>query len=133
MEKKSTLIIALGSNKDAKKNMDKARGLLQHLFKGVVFTSCIWTDPINIESDKFLNCLAYAETTHQVKQLEMALKQIERRCGDGKSLRRTNIIKMDIDILQFDDVKYHEKDWTRPYIIKLLDELNDKRESLSKQ
>lgn len=133
MEKKSTLIIALGSNKDAKKNMDKARGLLQHLFKGVVFTSCVWTDPINIESDKFLNCLAYAETTHQVKQLEMALKQIERRCGDGKSLRRTNIIKMDIDILQFDDVKYHEKDWTRPYIIKLLDELNDKRESLSKQ
>lgn len=133
MEKKSTLIIALGSNKDAKKNMDKARGLLQHLFKGVVFTSCVWTDPINIESDKFLNCLAYAETTHQVKQLEMALKQIERRCGDGKSLRRTNIIKMDIDILQFDDVKYHEKDWTRPYIIKLLDELNDKRESLSNQ
>lgn len=133
MEKKSTLIIALGSNKDAKKNMDKARGLLQHLFKGVVFTSCVWTDPINIESDKFLNCLAYAETTHQVKQLEMALKQIERRCGDGKSLRRTNTIKMDIDILQFDDVKYHEKDWTRPYIIKLLDELNDKRESLSNQ
>ncbi|MBR5656437.1 MAG: 2-amino-4-hydroxy-6-hydroxymethyldihydropteridine diphosphokinase [Prevotella sp.] len=133
MEKKATLLIALGSNKDAKKNMEKARGLLQHLFKGVVFTSCIWTDPINIESDKFLNCLAYAETTHQVKQLEMALKQIERRCGDGKSLRRTNVIRMDIDILKYNDEVYHEKDWTRPYILKLLGELEAKIESLSNQ
>lgn len=123
MEKKSTILLALGSNYNAEKNMERAKGLLQHLFSGVVYSSSIWTDPININSDKFLNCLAYAESTHTVSQLLIALKQIERRCGDSKSLRRMSTVRMDIDILKYKDVVYHEKDWSRPYIRELLDEL----------
>ena len=132
MEKKSTLLLALGSNDDAEQNMENAKGMLHHLFRGVVFTSCIWTDPINIESNKFLNCMAVAESTHNLKQLEMALKQIEKKCGDSKPKRQMNIVKMDIDVLEYRGVVYHEKDWDRPYIKELLSELKAESEDSEK-
>lgn len=133
MEKKSAILLALGSNHDAELNMENAKGMLQHLFKGVVYSSCIWTDPINIESNKFLNCLALAESTHNLKQLEMALKQIEKKCGDSKSKRRMNIIRMDIDVLEYRGAIYHEKDWDRPYIKELMGELNIKSKESENQ
>ena len=128
MEKKSPILLALGSNYDAEKNMEKAKGMLQHLLKGVVYSSCIWTTPINIDSDKFLNCLAYAESSHNVNQLMIALKQIERKCGDSKSLRRMSTVRMDIDILKYKGVAYHQKDWDRHYIQELFEELKAKNQ-----
>ena len=133
METNTTLILALGSNDDAENNMEKAQDMLQHLFQDVDFSTCIWTDPINIESGKFLNCLAVTRSMHNTKQLVLALKQIEKKCGDTKPKRRMNHIRMDIDILEYKGVRYHEKDWSRPYIQELLAEFGIKSEDLGEQ
>lgn len=117
------IILALGSNSEQVIGMDKAKTLLMALLGDVRFSKTIWTSPIGIQSDNFLNCMAMANTSMSFPCLNAALKKIEHLCGDTSSYRKKNIIKMDIDILQYDTEIRHEKDWSRPYIIELLNEL----------
>lgn len=122
MTEQHRVVIAIGSNTNHEENMIKAKKLLSALL-AISYTSEIWTTPIGVNSDKFLNCLGVAETKHGVKQLERAFKQIERRCGDAKSKRNRGTIVMDIDILQYDEEKLHKTDWTRDYVQKLIKEI----------
>lgn len=122
------IVIALGSNDRQEINMLTAKQLLRQLFSDIEFTKSVWTKPIGIESDRFLNCLAIAHTKHREPQMKSALKRIQLRCGDTRSLRTINIVRMDIDILLFDHQRLHEKDWERPYIKNLMKEIDAIRE-----
>ncbi|MDY6206978.1 MAG: 2-amino-4-hydroxy-6-hydroxymethyldihydropteridine diphosphokinase [Prevotella sp.] len=117
------LLISIGTNVDHEEKMAFAKKYLRGLFSTIVFTNDIWTDPINIVSDRFLNCLALTTTKHGLKQMERALKQIEKKCGDSKSKRSENIIAIDIDILQYGNQRLNEEDWNREYIQALIKEL----------
>lgn len=90
--------------------------------KSIIFTECVWTEPIGIKSDKFLNCLAFTHTQHKLEYLCMALKHIEQACGNSKRARTNNIVKMDIDILKYGDITLHTDDWNRKYIADLIKE-----------
>ena len=105
MDDSKQIILALGSNSEQTIGMGKAKTLLMALLGDVRFSKTIWTSPIGI--------------------LNAALKKIEHLCGDTSSNRKENVIKMDIDILQYGTEIRHEKDWSRPYIIELLNELNE--------
>ena len=83
----------------------------------------MWTEPIGIESDKFLNCLAYVNTSHTINQIRRTLRQVEIKCKDTKTLRKKNTVNLDIDILLHGKTVFHEEDWHRDYIIKLLKEI----------
>ena len=39
--------------------------------------------------------------------------------------RRKGIVKIDIDLLQFDDIRRKKEDWNRDYIQLLINELRD--------
>jgi len=65
-----------------------------------------------------MNQLAYATTTLSVDELQTALKEIEASTGRTKSL-----ITIDLDLMQYDQQRYHEKDWQRDYIIRCLSSL----------
>lgn len=122
MTEKKELILSLGSNNDQEACMLKARTELLNTFgPGTMFSEQIWTYPIGIDSDLFLNCLAFIRTSHKLEQLNKTLKQIEQICGSNKNARADNIVKMDIDILKYDGRKLHENDWTRDYIKKLME------------
>lgn len=122
---KSKLILALGSNSNQEKNIENAIIMLQKLFDdNIRITRKVWTEPIGIKSDKFLNCLVSANTSFEFENIQRALKNIEVLCGDKKENRKQNIIRIDIDILQFGDKKFHDRDWTRKYIKELVKELN---------
>nr|MBP7472425.1 2-amino-4-hydroxy-6-hydroxymethyldihydropteridine diphosphokinase [Prevotella sp.] len=124
MSKRVKLILALGSNTDQENNFSRVIPLLRDLFGArLFFTDSIWTDPIGIDSDKYLNCLAVTSVTHGRLQIERALKNIEKKMGTTKGTKGNGIINMDIDILQYGDEKCHLDDWNRPYIIKLMKEL----------
>lgn len=125
MDDSKQIILALGSNSEQTIGMGKAKTLLMALLGDVRFSKTIWTSPIGIQSDNFLNCMAKANTSMSFSCLNAALKKIEHLCGDTSSNRKENIIKMDIDILQYGTEIRHEKDWSRPYIIELLNELNE--------
>lgn len=115
------ILLALGSNYEQKRNMRKAKMLLREAFgDSLRFTEDMWTEPIGIDSDRFLNCLGTAKTTLSQAELTDLLKLTERICGDTAELRRRNIIVMDIDLLRFGQTKLHAADWQRAYISRLI-------------
>ena len=121
---KTKLIIAFGSNFEPLINIAKAKQQLSSVFETTVFSSEIWTDPINIKSEKFINCIAIAETSSDLNSVLHNLKEIEDECGNTIQKRKSGKVTMDVDILKYGDVIMHEDDWKRQYIIQLLKELN---------
>ena len=51
------ITLAIGSNILQQKNIDEAQSRLRHLLPGIVFGEAVWTTPIGIQSDRFLNLL----------------------------------------------------------------------------
>ncbi|MDO4160097.1 MAG: 2-amino-4-hydroxy-6-hydroxymethyldihydropteridine diphosphokinase [Prevotellaceae bacterium] len=121
------VIMALGSNNNQQANIEKAKEELYSLFgTDIVFTKSVWTQPIGIESEKFLNCLAFINTGYSLEQTTDMTKRIETICGNSKEKRKANIVNMDIDILKYNNIVLHEKDWNRKYIKELMDSEKDK-------
>lgn len=123
MGERKQLILSLGSNCDQHEAMSAARLKLRELFgDDIVFSRLMWTKPIGIKSGKFLNCLGFTHTSHKLEYVNKAMKNIERTCGNRKRARANNIVKMDIDILKYGEQTLHEEDWTRMYVIKMMEE-----------
>lgn len=121
MTEKKKLILLLGSNFNQESCISEAMSKLEDMFNhDVIFSRQLWTNPIEIESDMFLNCIAFTQTAHKLEQVKRAVKNLEHICGNTKRARNRNIIKMDIDILQYDNQILHERDWTREYVKELL-------------
>lgn len=69
----------------------------------------------------YLNQLAVGETMLGADDLNEKLKEIEQsldRKHDGSGR-----VTIDIDLLLYDDVRYHLRDWERDYVKDLLPEL----------
>ena len=117
------IILALGSNTQQQLHIDMAQAMLGELLGHVVFTHKLWTAPIDIYSDRFINCLGMASTTLSLDELNRRCKQIEAQCGDNREDRRRGIVRLDIDILLYGSQQLHENDWNRDYIRQLMREL----------
>lgn len=122
--KLTKIVIALGSNVHQEENISIAKALLETTFRDMMFGTAMWTEPIGlVGSDKFLNLIGIGYTTVNRERVELALKNIERKCGRRKSLSSNGIIPIDIDLLLFDSERYHADDWNRPYMQHLLKQL----------
>lgn len=117
--------LCLGSNLDAQRNIDAAKDLLRHTLSDIQFSSPLWTKPVGEkQTDRlYLNCLAEGHTDMDYPTLHNKLKNIEQRLGSTPSERQQGIVRIDIDILKLDWLRYHEDDWERDYVKRLLREL----------
>jgi len=121
MIEKKSLILSIGSNYEQEQCFLIAKSKLRDMFgSDIVFSRSVWTAPIGIDSDNFLNCLVFTHTTHKLEYIIKAMKHIERLCGNRKRARSNNIVKMDIDVLRYDEIILHENDWSRNYIKELM-------------
>lgn len=121
MTESKELILSLGSNCDQEACMAEAISRLKDMFgDDIVFSEQMWTAPVGIDSENFLNCLVFTHTSHKLVNITKAIKHIEKLCGNRKRARTNNIVKMDIDILKYGEQILHEKDWTRDYVVKLM-------------
>lgn len=117
------LIISIGSNCDQERNVNAAKAqLIQLLGTDVAFTRTVWTMPVGIKSDRFLNCLCFAFTDKSFEEINKALKNIELQLGRTPKERSQDIIKIDLDILQYADTLLHKADWQRRYVKELIKE-----------
>lgn len=117
------ILIALGSNHEQKKNVAFAMERLHSFFPGISFSRMLWTEPIGIASDRFVNALALADTDKEQEEVERILKQVEKECGRTREEKMRNIIRLDLDLLQWGTVRLREQDWERDYIRLLLQEM----------
>lgn len=121
------IIISIGSNWEQVYHVKVAKEMLTEIFPGITFTPEVWTDPIGINSDKFLNLLALAYTQLSLKEVETSLKQIEKTCGRKMLDKEHGLVKLDLDVLLFGDTRLHERDWSREYVQRLMGLLLFKR------
>ena len=53
--------------------------------------------------------------------LSEVLKETEKR--QGRTHNEDGIVTLDLDLLQYDDERFHHRDWERPYVKNLINEL----------
>ena len=119
------VVISLASNSFQKKNLSKARRCLEEILFDVHFTSECWTEPIGSTPchDAYLNQLVVGNTEMDEPALTEWLKKTELNFGRTEAKRQLGIVPIDLDILDFNGEKRHLRDWERPYVRQLVEEL----------
>lgn len=118
------ILIALGTNVIA----DRIRFVetcLEQSFEDVRFTQTIPTEPIGerFKGKQFFNAVMAGKTFMARNEVVEQLKRIEQLAGNTQDKRNIGVVEADIDLLMYDDERLHEKDWQRPYIKELVEEL----------
>ena len=75
----------------------------------------------NGQSEKYLNQLCSGTTAFGPNLLSEVLKETEKR--QGRTHNEDGIVTLDLDLLQYDDQRFHHRDWERPYVKDLIKEL----------
>ena len=115
------VLIAIGSNHDAERHLEEVRILLKDSFgNGIVFSPTIQTADVNKEGPDYINALAVITTSMNYQKVKALLKQLETMCGNTKEARKRHEVAMDLDILAFNNRRYHLNDWNRNYIQELM-------------
>lgn len=111
----ASVLIALGSNYHQSAHIQWASQRLSVLLTDVTLSRVLWTPDIHGRGLWYMNRLLRAKTSLSPTQLTTLLKQIE------QETQRTKLhITIDLDLMQYDQQRYHLDDWTRPYIQLLL-------------
>ena len=119
------VLLSLAANRYQKSNLAKARKCLGEVLSDVSYTTEKWTEPMSSSRNElYLNQLAEGSTELTLEELNLRLKNMETKLGRTDLKRQLGIVPIDIDILQYDKQRLHERDWERPYITCLLDELS---------
>ena len=115
------VLISLASNHEQKKNLCEAREALAQILSSPQYTPEQWTHPMGKHYGRFyINQLVSAETTLSSEALNLQLKETEIKLGRTAELRRHGTVPIDLDLLLYDDERFHQQDWERSYIKDLL-------------
>ena len=121
-QKEHEVIISLASNEQQEQHMQAARTQLSMLLNDLQFTTEHWTEPVNTHrKEPYLNQLCRGTTAFSANLLEEVLKETEKRLG--RTHNEDGIVAIDLDLLQYDDERYHLRDWGRDYVKDLIKEL----------
>lgn len=120
------VIISLASNQDAEKNLAEVQTYLGQILSDIHYTQQLWTVPVGHPNSKqlYLNQLATATTQMERLALEKAFKELERQMGRTQEERLKGVVRIDIDLLKYDEETHHQKDWQRPYVQQLIGEID---------
>ena len=115
---KHRVIIALGSNCRQSAHIRWASERLSFLLDDCRLSRTLWTADIKGSGKWYINRLAAGYTELSVDDLQQLLKQTEAEAG-----RTKDTVTIDLDLLQYDDHRYHERDWQRPYVTSILNDI----------
>lgn len=144
------VLVLLASNYRQEQHLSQARKALAQVLSSCCYTEAIWTEPEGStthngqpegsvtpndhsegsvtrisERPLYLNQLLSARTDLDADSLVQRLKQIECELGRNDDMRRQGLVPIDLDLLQHDDQRYHQRDWQRSYVQRLLPLLAD--------
>lgn len=112
---KHQVIISLGSNHLPSVHIQWASERLTVLLDDVRLSRRLWTQDVKGTGVWYQNRLLYATTRLSADALLAKLKETEIETG-----RTKQCVTIDLDLMQYDQQRYHERDWQRPYVQKLL-------------
>ena len=111
----ASVLIALGSNYHQSAHIQWASQRLTTLLADVTLSRILWTPDIQGRSLWYMNRLLHAQTTLSPTLLTTLLKHIEQ-----ETQRTKQYVTIDLDLMQYDNQRYHLEDWQRPYIQNLI-------------
>lgn len=114
------VLISLAANCRHEKNLSEARIRLRQVLSALTYTPELWTDPVGGGDGKYLNQLAKGCTELDADTLQSALKQIEHDMGRTPEERQRGIVRIDLDLLDYDGCRHHLRDWGQPYVKELI-------------
>ena len=121
------IILSIGTNFNRESNAKLVKEIICESFHRVQFSEELLTEPVGdvINDKKYLNFLACGFTDDEPEQIVAKTKQMETQCGNTVLLRKEGKIAMDIDLLKYDDLHFHESDWSRDYVKKLIKQFEE--------
>ena len=119
--------ICIGSNERRKDNLALARKRLSELFPDIRFSAETDTQPLFFRRQAlFANQVARFMSDCDVHEIILYLKSIEREAGRTSEEKKQEIVRLDIDLLSFDNRVYKPEDLKRDYIVRGLEKLDEK-------
>ena len=119
-----TCLLCLGSNLDASTRLSAARSALLSHFTHIRFSEEMVTEAIGSGFlSPFHNQVASLETSLSAEQVRVILKNIEQGQGRLPEDKTQGIVKLDIDLLVYDDDVLKPKDLEREFVKIGLEEL----------
>ena len=111
----ASVLIALGSNHQQSAHIQWASQRLSALFTDVSLSPVLWTPDIHGHGTWYMNRLIRAKTPLTPTQLTALLKLTEQ-----ETRRTKQHVTIDLDLMQYNEDRYHLDDWKRSYIKRLL-------------
>lgn len=122
---KNQVIVVLGSNIDAEKNINVALSLLEKYFKVNKISSVLKTTPIGITNQPdFLNAAVLMETSLEREALIQRLKALEDELGRDRTRPKFGPREIDLDILSWNGKIVDDDYYSRDFLQQLVAELN---------
>jgi len=78
----------------------------------------LWTADVKGSGKWYMNRLVAGLTTLSAEELQQLLKATE-----GETGRNHERVTIDLDLMQYDNLRYHEKDWQRRYITDIINDI----------
>ena len=119
------IIIALGSNTDNSHCIiNKAINALNVAMVDIQPTRILDNESVDfIKECIFSNALVKGKCALELEEISNKLKEIETKFGRTKADDTKGNIVLDLDLLKYDNIILHERDWKKGYINVLLEEL----------
>jgi len=100
----SIAYLSLGSNINARSNINAAIAALRKGFTDVSLSPVFRSPAAGFEGDKFINLVAQLETLLSPLELKQWLNELEDRQGRKRDVPKFSDRSLDIDILLYDDL-----------------------------
>ena len=112
------VIISIGSNSCQAAHVQWASQRLAGVLGDVRFSRTLWTEDIHGTGVFYMNRLAGGYTTLTAEELTRRLKDIEAETGRTKQR-----VTIDLDLMEYDNERFHLADWSRPYVQNIIDDI----------
>ena len=110
---KETVFVSIGSNLDAKENMNLVRGHLDSIFD-VTYSSIYRTPAAGFVGQDFLNSVCKFETEMNPYEIRGLLKQIEKNMGRTKEQKGMSNRVIDLDLILYGDLIINDQELELP-------------------
>lgn len=118
-------LICMGSNTSSRQKIALARNELSTIFPDILFGKEMMTTPLFFKKNESLFCnqLGVFSTTFSIEEVKIRFRKIEKLAGRLPSDKIMEVVKLDIDLLKYDETILKPNDLQRDYIKKGLDDL----------
>lgn len=120
------VLLSIGTNEDREVNLALCHQYLGGLFKDIIYSKTSITAPYgHLYKNDFLNQLAVVYTDKEKEDVSILLKSLEKELGRSSADKEKGIVKIDVDIVVWNEEVVKPSDISRSYIADLLPSLQE--------